>query len=137
MNKLAQNQTAHPQTVEIPQPLEIHPSVNPELAKGLMAACEHISCHPEQFDMSAPGFDSEGKGCVICHVERLSNWRRDRTITHTIALSENEVYGWALGDWRRIFSPFGWNKDNCGHYAGYNYDESRFARIEHFLRTGE
>lgn len=131
------NTTQFPQTVEIPQPLEVHPSVDPELARGLMAACEYIAANPDKFDMAEGHITYDGRGCVICHAARLSKWNRTAVEGSGIAADEQEVTSFPLGDWRRIYSPHGWNKENCGANNGYTQHEPRIARIEHFLRTGE
>lgn len=120
-----------PQTVEIPAPLEIHPSVDPELARGLIAAVEYIDQHPEEFDMTNPRFE-DGKDCVICHAERLSNWKRPADGSGFIFLTKS-----AIGHWSRIFFHLNWGGLNPKWNDGYNSSELRLERIEHFLRTGE
>lgn len=115
------------------QPLEIHPSVDPELARGLISAVEYIADHPHEFDM-AVGFN-EGvgtRGCVICHVERLSNWRRPSDGSHHHGF---EGHSLPLGHCARIYSQFIWYE--CGFTFAYGTNDGRMARIEHFLRTGE
>lgn len=123
----------YPQTVEIPQPLEIHPSVDPELARGLINAVEYINEHPEELQMTN-GHSYEKGGCVICHVERLSNWKRP-ALTGMEGEAEKDT---PLGNWKRIYQPNAWgNKFNFDKGCSWQHAEGRIARIEHFLRTGE
>lgn len=111
----------HPQTEEIPAPLEIHPSVDPELARGLINAVEYINQHPEEFDMTNPVF-ADGKGCIICHAERLSDWRRPANFMNWWSLNPRPIDSWLHIFWA-----------GC---AGFT-NEGRMARVEKFLRTGE
>lgn len=117
----------HPQTEAIPQPLEIHPSVDPELARGLINAVEYINEHENEFCMNNMSFE-DGKGCIICHVERLSQWRRPELIGSSLPSHP-------LGSWARIFWTKAWT--GAGFHEGYYTTEGRIARIEHFLRSGE
>lgn len=127
-SKLALNSAVHPQVEEVPTPLEIHLSVDPELARGLLNAVEYIDKHPEEFNMASGNFDKYcgPQGCVICHAERLSNWKRNWGNTYSI----KDI---PIGDGRRIF-------DRRFHTEnGFDWFGSKLpiARIEHFLRTGE
>lgn len=132
MNITLKNQTAFPQTQAIPEPLEIHPSVDPELARGLIAAVEHIEVHPEEFDMGEGFNHGKGAGCVICHVERLSNWRRP--IDHLM----NNITPLPIGHYLRIYrQDYWWHGENVMQRFEHKNTEGRLARIEHFLRTGE
>lgn len=132
MNQTKSHQgIAFPQTVEVPAPLEIHPSVDPELARGLIAAVEYLADNPEKFSFGVPRLLENGVGCIICHAERLSNWRRDRERGYEY--SDPKL---PLGSYIRIFFK-------CGAYDAneiemdYDTVAGRMARIEHFLRTGE
>lgn len=122
---------AYPQAPDLPQPLEIHPSVDPELAKGLIAAVEYINDHPEEFDMAVGPQEGPGRrGCVICHVERLSNWRRS-------SCDNMWLTGAPLGHPARIYNPSNWPYRGPQFGNDWVTNEGRIARIEHFLRTGE
>jgi hypothetical protein len=120
--KVHQPRTGTPPVVK---PLIIHPSVDPELARGLIAACEYIADHWENFEMTN-GLDRE-KGCVICHAERLSNWSRG---TESGYQDASEI---ALGDWQRIYCPNNWP----GIVDLWYTPQQVFNRITHFLETGE
>jgi hypothetical protein len=124
-------QSAYPQSPDIPEPLEIHPSVDPELAKGLIAAVEHIEAHLEEFDMAKGFNEGSGKpGCFICHIERLSKWRRPEDILRRVC-DPNAPLGHAA----RIYSQRHWY-DVTGRSDAFTTTAGRLARIEHFLRTG-
>lgn len=125
------NLTQFPQTEAIPQPLEIHPSVDPELARGLIAAVEYIEDHPHELNMTQISFENaEKQGCIICHVERLSAWRRPDILNQ-----RSSDQSFALGDYNRIYWPNKWTE--AGFVGAYHNKEGRMARVEHFLRTGE
>lgn len=133
----------YPQAPDLPEPLTIHPSVDPELARGLIAAVEYINEHPDEFDMIRSRFkryaaDFAERGCVICHVEKLSNWRRPND-WEELARAGGET---PLGDWRRIFWPVEWitcllDVSLYSTLQPFNTHEGRCSRIEHFLMTGE
>lgn len=131
MNKLHSNNAVHPQTVEVPEPLTVHPSVDPELARGLISAVEYIYAHPEEFSMESSDFNNicGPRGCAICHAERLSGFKRNRA-EWSRNVDPSKI---PLGDGRRIY--------DIRFYAGTGFDwSSKFppvARIEHFLRTGQ
>lgn len=130
MNKITdRNKVQHPQTVEIPDPLEIHPSIDPELANGLMAALESIAAKPETFCFVANVWEGT-RGCVICHAEKFSNWKRP-------AHENRSMKPYPLGDFQRIFFWDNGNGDSVYEKFGWDTNFGRFARIEHFLRTGE
>lgn len=93
----------------------------------------------------------EDKGCVICHAERLSGWRRPFDWDGMFARMTGGVdpylgdfdkirLGFPLGHWLRIFSPFLW-PDAEGIQAvkaqTWGTDAGLFARVNHFLATGE
>lgn len=128
--KTTHQNTVYPQTVEIPEPLEIHPSVDPELARGLIAAVEYIDKHPLEFYMGH-GLPDGQPDCVICHAERLSSWKRSPSIQNWLVGKSGDIY--PLGDARRIFSPSSW----CALCMDYNTTAGRIARISHFLSTGQ
>lgn len=118
MNKLAQNSTIHPQTVEVPAPLEIHPSVDPVLAQKLLRITDMFSLHPETFN----GFVSHvenGCGCIIAHLKEGRNIHGFKVADEYPASSQ------AL---RRIYNEAA-SAGECAPWA--------INRIETFLRTGE
>lgn len=130
MNKLTQNNAVHSQTIEIPKPLEIHPSVDPELARGLIATIDHIAVHWDTLDISLSNFWGGSVGCFACHAERFSNWRRPDNITQWRV--GGSIHDYPIGDARRFYAPHVFN-ERCW----WKTFESATARIEHFLRTGE
>jgi hypothetical protein len=135
VKKQATPRTGTPPSVK---PLTIHPSVNPELARGLIAACEYIADHRDEFNMTHVNFHPDdlkpGKdqGCVICHAERLSNWVRPETWINLWNMDPIP-----LGHWMRIFRPDRWSDVNSQWRLGYEKNETLFARVTHFLETGE
>lgn len=130
----------HPQSPDIPKPLEIHPSVDPELARGLINAVEYINSHLEEFAITSPRFGPkvlsllgrEDQGCVICHAERLSNWKRP---DNYFVCTGIEVLNTPLGNWERIFNYHNGRPAETPH-DWFETHAGRIARVEHFLRTG-
>lgn len=132
MNQTKSHQgITYPQTVEIPEPLEIHPSVDPELARGLIAAVEYIEDHPAQFDIGRCVF-VDGKGCICCHAERLSSWQRPCSPKSDEFLSAQSLDDIPIGHWERVYWYMYWPKQ-----FDYRTAEGRVNRVNHFLRTGE
>lgn len=127
-SKLALKSAVHPQVEEVPLPLEIHPSVDPELARGLLAAAEHIDKYPEEYRMGAGYNLGKGTvGCVICHVERLSNWNRPSLIPGCNSMEA------PIGSWAKIWGLDQWRLQGFMDTK----PTTTIARIEWFLRTGE
>lgn len=127
MNKITQNNAVHPQTVEIPQPLEAHPSVSESLANGLLAAVEKFHREPRVFDMGA-GVGAMERGqserfCVICWAHKLTGFDYSG-----YNLWETPS---PLGHPARIYDVDQWPCKTDSQCIS-----KTIARIEHFLRTG-
>lgn len=130
MKTTDKNKTQFPQVVEIPEPLEINPSVDPELANGLLATIDHLSCHWEELDISMSRF--VGKvGCLACHAERFSSWKRPDNITEWRIGGTADSY--PVGDPRRFYAPH-YNEGFGGIW--WSTPAKLEARITHFLNTG-
>lgn len=128
MNPQSKNGQVFPQTEVIPSDLVIHPSVDPELARGLIAAVEHIYRHPKTWSQTMPLFtpSEDGEvGCVVCHAERLSKWRRPQNVYEQLQPKSKNI-----GDWRNIFYEV------TAFYPHRKVDQLQ-ARVERFLTTGE
>jgi hypothetical protein len=135
--KLALNSVYHPQTVDVPLPLEVHPSVSPLAAELLMKTCDAIAREPKEYDQSLP--ISRGCGspcCIIGHMGNLIGFRGSLD-THNC-----EKIGLTVAQYKAIWSAYSWP----AQFYQRGGNELRWpdipaltaiARIEHFLRTGE
>lgn len=139
MNPTKITRPQYPQTVAVPAPLEIHPSIDPEFARGLLAAVEYIEADPaDRFNMNIGVMDfregiGNGRGCFLCHAEKLSKWRANMAGGGGYNKFEFWDNGAPLGHPVRIYSPEYW----CGLGFDHNTTEGRLARCSHFLSTGE
>lgn len=138
MNKTTSHQnTVYPQTVEIPKPLEIHPSVSPLAAELLMKTAEILAAQPSSYDQS----DCGGRGtcnspcCIIGHMLVFAGcWE---LASHTSAAQQR--IGLTQDQRDVLYSPYRWP----GHLrvAGRSWSEitpaEGIARISHFLSTGQ
>lgn len=116
MNNIAKNNAVHPQTVEIPQPLEIHPSVSADLAREMLRVADTLCRCPELFDGgTVVDLYPDRPRCIIGHLTGNRHLAFERWPENQPALYR--MYGEANAH---------------GDDAGW-----AIARIEHFLRTGE
>lgn len=63
--KTTHQTTVYPQTVEIPEPLEVHPSVDPELAAIMLGVSDMIARAPQCFNGRISTITHDGCGCII------------------------------------------------------------------------
>ena len=129
----------HPQLIESPQPLEVHPSVSPVAAELLMGAAERIARHPDQYAQRhlAKHFHKCGTACCI-----LGHMGEIRGVA-ACAYVAQEKMGLTPRQFDAICYTENWPKYFKNRYPGVDYKnmeipaEVGVARIEHFLRTGE
>lgn len=131
--KLEQNNATHPQTVEVPVPLEVHPSVSPLAAELLMRVVEEIGSRPENYNQQNPVrkrwlSGCESPCCIIGWMEHFAG--------------QSDCSGAAVGLTKRqydsIFSYGQWGQFLDVQKLAKDVPASvGIARIEHFLRTGE
>ncbi len=126
------NNTTFPQTIEIPQPLEVHPSVSPKAAALLEGVIEVLMKEPQRYHQLQPSSHCGSPCCIVGHMQILSAGD-DLGLTPE---QFNDIY--YTSNWINKGIPGvdeHYNKQGC---AGHNLPASiGIARIEHFLRTGE
>lgn len=128
--KPTENNAVHPQTVEIPQPLEVHPSVSSLAAELLMKTAELLAHEPACYLQSNP---CGSVCCIIGHMEAIAG------VDTLFGDSSTHVRIGLQGDqYEKIFHLPEWPAHIRQNYASENVPASiGIARIEHFLRTGE
>lgn len=126
--KLQLNNVQHEQTVEIPLPLEVHPSVSAKAAALLEGVMEALMKTPAMYRQSNADHRCGSPCCIIGHMRaQLGVYGHycDPGILDSLGLKEEQA--------KRLFSSHYWP-------TPHNSDPSPaqgIARIEHFLRTGE
>ncbi len=131
--KIEQNSVCHPQTVEIPQPLEVHPSVSELAARLLATVIERLMAKPDSFNQNSASISCESPCCILGHCAILIG-------ASNVDESRPEFLGLNRVQFQKIFWPDQWPKQfrpaNDNEWKGIPA-ATGIARIEHFLRTGE
>ncbi len=121
--------TIHPQTIEVPEPLVIHPSVSPKAAVLLMQVADELHRNPAGYNQQKPVHHCGAACCIIGWMEHFSNEAPDWF---------GEKIGLTKRQHSNIFNYPLWGKFYNRHIRSYEVPASTgIARIEHFLRTGE
>lgn len=135
-SKLAINNTVHPQTVEVPLPLEVHPSVSPLAAELLMKTYETIVREPKLYHQGVRYVkeDCASPCCILGHMSVAKNGRH----AHGVYTWSGAGLGLTHEQTTAIYTSTIWpapftQKNSCELCPV----EIGLARIEHFLRTGE
>lgn len=135
--KTTHQNTVYPQTVEIPEPLEIHPSVSPLAAELLMKTAERLAAEPSSYNQA----DCAGRGtcnspcCIIGHMLVFAGcWELD---SHTsvararIGLTQSQRDAlYHASRWPILFQVADKSLREIIPAQG-------IARITHFLSTGQ
>lgn len=125
MTKLAQNNLIHPQTVAVPEPLTVHPSVSALAAELLMKTCEQIAKEPDSYNQQVP---TRMCGSPCC----ITGWMEHFAGGYNIGLTreqERSLFLWFSGWPNHLQGGFDRAKDVTADFG--------IARIEHFLTTGQ
>lgn len=124
--------TTFPQTIEIPSPLEIHPSVSPLAAELMMKTAEVLAATPQLYLQHTAGAGSCNTPCCIFGwMRRFSGeentyWKDCITSVGLTPQQAESIFKY--WEWPACVAPR--NKLLITAHEG-------IARIEHFLRTGE
>lgn len=115
----------HPQTVEIPQPLDVHPSVSQRAQEILMQVAELLAKSPERYAQRTP---CGSCCCIIGHAEALGHGESGLSQTQRSRI------------FLMMYWPTALMKAAQPYYNSMAVDVPAsigIARIEWFLRTGE
>lgn len=131
------NTTQFAQEVEIPLPLEVHPSVSQKAAELLLGVIEVLMRKPEMYNqMGTHQMECGTPCCIIGHMRVLSGDRfADR----------HKKLGLSVNQCESLFHATKWPEQFKPSHGDVSYSticeripaSVGIARIEHFLRTGE
>ena len=125
MSITTKNQTAFPQTVAVPEPLEIHPSVSALAAELLMKVCDILHAEPARYDQGTERSSCGGPLCIVGHMKALAGSKK-------IGLTEEQYIAiWSAAGWPSQFREF----DKYESWRDIPATNG-IARIEHMLTTG-
>lgn len=125
MNTTDKNKVIHPQTVEIPQPLEVQHSISDDLVVEMLRVASFFTKNPDKFDGSCATMRLNGCGCVLAHLTGAT-WSNSTCM-------DDFSLGLAKSRWPQHHAAF---KSIYAYSPGENAQWA-VARIETFLRTGE
>lgn len=133
------NNITYPQTVEIPAPFEIHPSVSPKAAELLLGVIEVLMTRPLDYHQGI-GYVKAECGtpcCILGHMYILQSGRPLQG-AHFVGTDSGTAFGLtedqSLSLYVSPFWPSPWKQKSDTDWV---HPETAIARIEHFLRTGE
>lgn len=128
--------TPFPQVVEIPVPLEIHPSVSPLAAELLMKAADAIHRDAKIYRQDGCDPSCDSACCIIGHCQQAAGVYFNRRPAGLNREETAHLLGFSAKQFDSIFYTNLWP---TSHGIGHNEatPEQGIARIEHFLRTGE
>jgi len=136
---------------EVPQTLEVHPSIPDHIASGLMEVSRRLLSSPELYNQDKDHFSNDDPtGCILCHLKEVLTVNGEAPWDDTFFYCRKHPMFEKLFWYQLWPEPFktsflsivGENDEGYSYATQKRFRDSRLApiaisRIEHFLRTGE
>lgn len=134
--KTTHQNPVYPQTVEIPEPLEVHPSVSPLAAELLMKTAERIAANGKSYVQERCDPSCGSACCIIGHMQDVAGVYYNYPTAGLNRVETAPRIGLTLHQFERLFYTHNWPTP-CGCNLNEATPEQGIARISHFLSTGQ